>query len=350
MNDAPYEWIKKWAPVTVTIDPDTYGEEEMPILKDSIIPTMDKKVIIEAAVTGWQPTRWWRERGIEHLPPGSVSGERCIPDQVDAILESVKAGAACIHMHPRHPKDGIPRLHDVDLMADIYDRAFEQEDFITMSHSFVWDFRKSIVVDYITGTQEYLDRGKGNRYVQGSLVPTIATYTEDHPVLTDESGVEGVKFFEANDIKPILSIEPYYFSQVKREIIDSNVIKNKPYLIALQFGKHRDDMQFADPWSQLNVINCIGMVKAVIPEKDMTLGLHPGGRNWLSAAVVALLNGAQYIRVGVEDSFFIWPHKNEIHQSVSQTVTMIVELCKILGREVATVAEAREIMGIKRTS
>jgi len=311
---------------------------------------MDKKVIIEAAVTGWQPVKWWRERGVQNLPPGSVAGPSCIPDQVEAIVECVKAGAACIHMHPRHPDDGIPRMHDVDLTAEICDRAFDQTDFITMSHSFVWDFRKSIGVDYESGTDDYLKRGKGNRYLQGSLLPTLATYTEDHPVFTDELGKKGCKFFEANDIKPILSVEPYYFSQAKRELIDSGALQKKPYLIALQFGKHRDDMQFADPWAQMNTITCMEMVRSVIPEKDMCLGLHPGGRNWLVTGVCALLNGAQYIRVGVEDIFFLWPHKQDISEKVSHTVEMIVDLCKILGREVATVAEAREIMGIKRTS
>lgn len=345
-----YEWITKWPPVGEIIDPDSYGEVEMPVLKEKILPTMDKKVIIECAVTGWQPTRWWRERGEKTLPPGSIPGETCIQDQVDAILEAVNAGAACIHMHPRHPSDGIPRLHDVDLMATICDRAFEEQDFITMSHSFTWDFRKSIVAEFEKGTGEYLDRGKGNRYIQGSLIPSLATYTEDHPVFTDEAVAEGCRFFEANDVKPILSVEPFYFSQMKRELIDSGALQKKPYLIALQFGKHRDDMQFADPWAQLNTINCMGMVRAVIPEKDMCLGLHPGGRNWLATSVCALVNGAQYIRLGVEDIFFLWPHKNDISRNVSQTVEMIVDLCKILGRKVATVDEAREIMGIVRTS
>ena len=80
------------------------------------------------------------------------------------------------------------------------------------------------------------------------------------------------------------------------------------------------------------------------------LGLHPGGRNWLPVSVVGLLYGAQYVRVGIEDLFFLWPHRNDIPTKTSQTVQMIVDLCKVLGREVATVVEARQILGIKRTS
>jgi uncharacterized protein (DUF849 family) len=348
--EAPYEWIKKWEALPGIIDPDSYGEVEMPILKEPIIPTMDKKIIIEAAVTGWQPTRWWRERRVQDLPPGSRGGDTCIDEQVNAIVECVNAGSACIHMHPRHPDDGLPRLHDVELFAEITDRAFEQADFITTSHSFVWDFRKSIVVDYVSGAQHYLERGQGNRYVQSSLIATIPCYTEEHIVITDESIVEGVKFFEENDIKPLFSVEPFYFSQLQRTVFDTCVAKSKPYFIALQLGKHRDDLQFADPWSYMNVITSMSLVRSVMPEEDLFLGLHPGGRNWLPTTVVGLLFGAQYVRVGIEDLFFLWPHKNDISKTVSQTVEMIATLCKVLGREVATVEEAREIMGIKRTS
>ncbi len=349
-GEAPYEWIKKWTPVLEIIDPDTYGVEEMPILKEPIIPTMDKKVIIEAAITGWQPSQWWRERGVPDLPPGSRPGENCIKEQTDAIVESVKAGASCIHMHPRHPDDGKPRMHDADLTAAINDPAFDQVDFITTSHSFNYDFRKSITIDYVTGAQDYLDRGKGNRHIQSSLIATLACYTEDHPVATDEVNVEGTKFYEANNIKPLFSVEPFYFSQFKRTVLDTGAAKDKPYFIAIQLGKHRDDLQFSDPWSYMNVISSMGLVRSVIEDNEMVLGLHPGGRNWLPVSVVGLLYGAQYIRLGIEDIFFLYPHKNDIPKTVSKTVEMIVQLCKVLGREVATVDEARQILGIKRTS
>ena len=98
------------------------------------------------------------------------------------------------------------------------------------------------------------------------------------------------------------------------------------------------------------MITNMGLVRSTIKEEEMVLGIHPGGRNWLPVCVVALLNGAQYIRLGIEDIFFIWPHKEEIHKSVSMTIELIRDLCRLLGRELATVEEAREIMGIKRTS
>jgi len=349
-DEGPYEWIRKWGIGDDLISDEKYGEEEMPVLKERKILTLDKKVIIEAAITGWQPVRWWRERGVTNLPPGSNGGKTCIAEQVDAIVECVQAGAACIHMHPRHPKDGKARLHDAELTAEIIDRAYEQVDFIPMNHSFTQDFRKSIVWDFISGAREALKLGKGNRYVQTSLIVTLPTYTEKHGIVTDEAAAEAVRFYEANQIKPHFSCEPFYFSQLYRNLIESGVARMKPYLIALQLGKHRDDLQFADPWSYLNVISFMGLVRSCIPEKDLVLGLHPGGRNWLPSTIVGLLNGADYVRLGIEDIFFLRPHQDEIPKKVSTTVTMIRDFCEIIGRKAATATEARKIMNIKRTS
>lgn len=349
-DEAPYEWIKRLRPVPEIIDPETETEEQLPVLDEPMVHTMDKKVIIEAAVTGWQPTRWWRERGVEHLPAGSRGGDTCIQEQVDSIVECVQAGAACIHIHPRRPSDGLPAWHDPALLAEVLDPAFDQVDLITTGHSFSYDLRKSQAVDFITGTQACLDRGHGNKYLQASIIATYGAYDEGHYVFTKDSFVEAVTFFEANGVKPLFSIEPYYFAQFHRMVFAPGIPKDKPYLIALQMGKHGDNQVFADPWSYLQVVSNMGLVRSAIPEEDMTLGVHPGGRNWLPTSVMALLNGAQYVRVGIEDLFFIWPHRNEIPHIASQTVEMIADLCKILGREVATVEEAREIMGIRRTS
>ncbi|MBN1315212.1 MAG: 3-keto-5-aminohexanoate cleavage protein [Anaerolineales bacterium] len=349
-NDMPYEWIKRIQPFPTIIDPEKETEEQLPVLDEPMVRTMDKKVIIEAAPTGWQPTRWWRDRGVMDLPPGATGGDTCIQEQVDSILECIEAGASCIHVHPRRPSDGLPAWHDAELLAEVLDPVFEQADFITTGHAFTYDLRIGQAVDFITGTRECLELGHGNKYMQASVIATYGSYDEGHYVFSHDSYVKGIEYFEKNGVKPLFSIEPYYFSQFNRLIFESGVAQDKPYLIALQMGKHGDNQIFADPWSYLQVVSNMGLVRSVFAEHEMTLGVHPGGRNWLPASVVALLNGAQYIRLGIEDIFFLWPHKNDIPKTASQTIKMIVDLCQILGREIATVDEAREIMGIKRTS
>ena len=52
-----------------------------------------------------------------------------------------------------------------------------------------------------------------------------------------------------------------------------------------------------------------------------------------------------HVRVGLEDAVYLG--KGELAKSNAQFVKRIVELAKILGREVATPDEAREILGLK---
>ena len=102
MAEKPYEYMKKLCTVYTPMSPKGieahYGHYIRPR-----IPTMDKKVVIEAAIPGWQPVWWWRERGVKNLPPGADGGPTCIQEQAAAIVECVKAGAAVIPTHPRIP-------------------------------------------------------------------------------------------------------------------------------------------------------------------------------------------------------------------------------------------------------
>ncbi len=135
------------------------------------IRTMDKKLVIEAAIPGRHPAKLYRERGVMNLPPVTIEA------QADAIVECVRAGASVIHTHAKDPVTGAgdrPFVsgieHRSELLMAVMDRAFEQVDFITAHHTWVFDFPRSRTADYITHTKQLLEKGKakgvGNRYVQ----------------------------------------------------------------------------------------------------------------------------------------------------------------------------------------
>jgi 3-keto-5-aminohexanoate cleavage enzyme len=56
--------------------------------------------------------------------------------------------------------------------------------------------------------------------------------------------------------------------------------------------------------------------------------------------------GFDMVRVGMEDTVYLYPHRQEKIQSSAEAVRKIATIARELGREIATPAEAREIMGI----
>lgn len=69
------------------------------------------------------------------------------------------------------------------------------------------------------------------------------------------------------------------------------------------------------------------------------------GRAQLPLNTMAILMGG-HVRVGFEDNIYYW--KGKPADSNGDFVRRIVELAKLLGREIASPDEAREILGIKR--
>jgi 3-keto-5-aminohexanoate cleavage enzyme len=332
----------------------SHWEEDFPVIFEPKIPTMDKKLVIEAAIPGWLPVEWWQERGIKGLPPTTIEG------QAEAIVECVKAGAAVIHTHPRDPAIGMgPPLmgpaglrRHAELLTSIMDLAFKEVDFITAHHSWTADLSKSRDVDYITLTKEIIEmdkaKGVGNRDVQASLIMTEGAFT-DKCVMSTRAARIGTEFMEKNGIKPMFSMQSFSFPKFRRVLFDNGLAKWRPYWVAIQMGKHNDDQNFADPWSYIQTINNISMFRESLPD-DTFLALHPAGRNWLPVAVIGILYGIELIRVGIEDQFWLYPHRDDISRKASDTVKIVANIARDLGREIATVDEARKRLGIKRTS
>ena len=103
----------------------------------------------------------------------------------------------------------------------------------------------------------------------------MGAYGLNQVVFTRKQTREGVKWLEANGVKPMYSMQAPAFTHYKHELWDKDVSTWKPYWISILLGKHSDDMIFADPWSYIQVINNMSMIRSVLP--DVFFGIHPGG-------------------------------------------------------------------------
>lgn len=206
-------------------------------------------------------------------------------------------------------------------------------------------------MDFITGTQKLIEMGQGNKYVQASLIASIGyTVRGIRTLISSEAVAEGVKWWEAHHVKPVYQcFDTYSHLAYKRFLFDSGISTWKPYFTNIQIGKHEAHVINKDPWSYLQLITNMNFVKQNIPES--VLGVYPGGRNWLPMVTMGIIMGADIVRVGIEDCYWMYPHKDEIIKRNSDVVKMTVELANIHGRRVVTDAdEARKILGMKLTS
>ena len=308
--------------------------KHFPVEKEEKILTMDKPVIIESACPGWQI-------GGERFPAIPCT----IEEQVKEIVDSVKAGAVCIHVHPRDPKTCVAQVDDY-LLKQVLDPIFDQVDCVTLNHT--WLPKEE--VDYISLTDKLLKLGKGNKYCQGVVVLPIGYTSLTGAFHSRESVTEGVKWLEAHDVKPRYELyDTHTIFSVKNNLIDTNISTWKPYIMPAHLGKHSSHAIHKDPWSYLNVITTVNIIKETVP--DSILGVNAGGRNWLPILVLGLLMGAQFFRVGIEDQYWLYPHKDQIIKKNSDVVKLTVDIAQLLGRRVVTDAnEAREILGMKLTS
>lgn len=135
----------------------------------------------------------------------------------------------------------------------------------------------------------------------------------------------------------------------KRFVFDQGVGNWKPHILNVQIGKHEATANNKDPWSYLQLITSMNMIKENMPES--AIGVYAGGRNWLPMIVMGIMMGANIVRVGIEDCYWLYPHKDEIIKKNADVVKMTVDIANLLGRKVVTdVEEARKILGIKLTS
>jgi uncharacterized protein (DUF849 family) len=300
------------------------------------------KMIITAAITG-----------SIHTP--SMSPYLPItPDQIaDNAIGAYKAGAAVVHIHVRNPETGQP-ANDPELYRQVFSKIKNNCDVIIMS---------------TTG-------GSSNQTMEQRIAvvprfkPEIASFN---------AGTVNLGAFEAVNMKidwkytwekPYLmmtkdtpftntwaTLEEYartfeaYNTKAELEIYDVAMLGAVDYLVERGFLKKPVQLQF--------VMGILGGIPATIANleflyqtakdyfgDDFVWSVCATGRNQFRIGTVAMLMGGN-VRVGLEDSLFAG--KGKIAKNNAEQVEKMVKIANELDIEVATAAEARQILGLKGT-
>jgi 3-keto-5-aminohexanoate cleavage enzyme len=298
--------------------------------------TMDKKLIINVAPTGAFMNR--------QQNPGQPY---TMEENVQAVIEAYKEGAAVWHVHARD-HDGTPSKDPLvvkETIARVLDKC---PDIVTSVIPYA-DYGTGQGLDLVKRTVDVLTDA-GPEYMQSAvlLIQTMAFSEKFTYVITEKTLSEQVKYLEDHGVRPEYQATSY---QGIKDVLDWLVAKGiakDPPLMNIMMGFHgfcHGSPLGPDPW---NYVYMMTMQQTLAP--NAVKGVCAGGRNWLPFCTLAVMLGFDMVRVGMEDTVYLYPHREEKIKSSAEAVRKIANVARELGREIATPAEAREIMGVKLRS
>ena len=266
-----------------------------------------EKLIITAAITGAETTKEMNP----NLP--------CSPEeQANAAVECWKAGASIVHLHVRD-KQNKPS-QSVAL--------FEEVSTLIKS-------RCDLILQYSTGGA--VGAAIADRAAPLQLKPEMASLNVGSINFGDEvfenlpKDVESLAAtMRANKIKPEIEVYDlgmleYGVSLVKKGLIDSPA--HFQFVLGTKYGLSGDPEN-------------LFLLRNKLPA-GATFAVAGVGRHQLQMAPVAIVSGG-HVRVGFEDNLYY--SKGVLAKSNAELVSRIVDLSKILGREVASTEETRKIL------
>ncbi len=299
-----------------------------------------KKVIISCAVTG-----------AIHTPSMSPYLPVTAQEIAEASIAAAEAGAAIIHLHSRDPVTGKPDQRPeafTPFLKIIKERSDAIVNLTTGGSPYMTVHErmqpakvlKPEVASMNMGTMNFglfpmLKRFKEFKhdwerpYLEGSKDLIFRnTYGDLETVLTELSVNETRYEFECYDTSHLYNLAHF----VERGLVKAPFFIQTVFGILGGIGTHPDD-----------VMHMKRTADRLFGDDYRWSVLGAGASQMKIAAMAASMGGN--VRVGLEDS--LWIGKGQLAQSNAQQVRKVRDILEGLGLEIATPAEAREILQLK---
>jgi uncharacterized protein (DUF849 family) len=299
------------------------------------------KIIISCAITGSIHTPSMSP----HLPVTA--------DQIATqAIEAASAGAGILHLHARHPETGRPSA-DPDHWAGFLPRILAGTEAVvnmTTGGSAIMTLEQRLAAP-MQFAPEMCSLNMGS--MNFALYPMIARIKEwqhdwERPflentddlvfkntprdiahVLREMGEVRGARFeFECYDLSHLTMLKHF---------VDRGAVK-PPYFIQFVFGVLGG--MSAEP----DTLTHLKRTADRLFGSDYQFSVLAAGRMQVPMATIAAAMGG-HVRVGLEDNLYI--SKGALATSNAQQVRLIRGIVEGLGREVASPAEVRAMLGLK---
>jgi 3-keto-5-aminohexanoate cleavage enzyme len=282
------------------------------LVKREEISAMEK-LIITAAITGSRITR----EITPHIP--------LTPEEiVQSAHECWQAGAAIVHIHVRDPDTGLA-TQDVEIFKQVMKPLREKTDLILC-----------LTTSGIPGRNLPTEE----RLAPVDLKPELASFDAGSINLGGTVFINSPEFLDrAAEKMRQKGVKP------EIEIFDLGMIITSQRM--RDQGKFDEPLHFqfvlGTPWGAPATPKSFLHLYEHIPDNS-TWSIIGIGKGHLPMSMMALAMGG-HIRVGLEDN--IYYSRGVLAETNAQFVDRIVRISREYGREIATPAEARDILSIK---
>jgi 3-keto-5-aminohexanoate cleavage enzyme len=258
----------------------------------------------------------------------------------DAVHECWNEGASIVHMHGRDAT-GLP-TNDPAFFQEADRLIREKGCDIVLQHSMapanpmLLGMKEGDVNDGIRTTTTTPPPEMASLEVAPS---NIIANGKVYNMLWDRLWAQKTaQYLKDKGIKP--EVEIYNNSDMDdlEYLIEQGVL-TKPYYASFVLGMHKVNNQ-ASRYSPRHLMHLVDLLP-----RDSLFSVLGIGPTEFQAATLSMLVGGN-VRVGFEDNIYI--ERGKLAKSNAELVSKVVRIARELGREIASPAEAREMLGIPR--
>jgi len=283
--------------------------------------TTDKLIIIVSPTGGFQ--------GKDANPSLPMEPEEIADD----VYKCWNEGASIVHIHARERGTG-KSTTDPEILRDIDQRIRGKKCNIIIQHSTAYD---------------YIPRLPSDKRIKAiEMNPEMATLSitftrmntfggRENLLITTLPEIEyGAQTMLDKGVKPEFEIYATEAVDVLNDLAVKGLFK-KPYWVSLVFGMHR----ICHSYMRYSPRTLISLIDS-LPQDSMFSVIGIGGDELQATTQSILLGG--HLRVGFEDN--IYYKKGQLAKNNAQLVERAARIGRELGCNIATPAEARQMLGI----
>ncbi|MBT2302038.1 3-keto-5-aminohexanoate cleavage protein [Variovorax paradoxus] len=250
----------------------------------------------------------------------------------DSAMQVLDAGASTVHIHVRDDQGF--NVVSLERFRSVIEPLKERHPQLAVD---------GCLVPALEGEWDEMKRVLDSKLLDAAPVNATATYIGDSlfakpaPILMEKTRL----IAESGSVPEIAVYTDGDVSNANRFLIQSGLIKTPAVWLVLPALPGCSPMD--NPRQMIEgLTRSVAAIRDIDP--DAMVMVCAAGRAAMYVATMAALMGL-HIRIGMEDTYWLWPHRDDRIESNVQAYGLASKLSDVVGRPVATQAEYRRMIG-----